>query len=86
MKALFKLRGMKLLNSVEMVAAGLMGITLFFLFLCYPHGNNILKNRWFWEKIFVVLSWMIGLQITVLTFVLSIYLPAIIKDINNYRD
>ena len=69
--------------NIALLVANLFGIFLFFGFLFYHHGKNIVNNEWYWDHIFTVLWALLAMLVTALTFVLSIYLPPTIKELKD---
>jgi hypothetical protein len=60
-------------------------ISLFGYFIYYPLGSFNANSNWFFEKrFFDIFSWVVGIQITSLIFVLSVYLPKIQKEVNKF--
>lgn len=66
-----------------LLAANFFGASLFFGFLFYHHGKNIVNNDWYWNHVFTVLWPLLAILVTALTFVLSIYLPPILKELKD---
>lgn len=69
--------------NIALLAANLLGVILFFGLLFYPHSKDAVNNDWFWNHIFTVLWALLAILVTALTFVLSIYLPLILKELKD---
>lgn len=69
--------------NIALLAANVLGVISFFGFLFYPHGKDVVNNDWFWNHVFTVLWGLLAILVTALTFVLSIYLPPILKELKD---
>lgn len=69
--------------NIALLVANIMGVILLFGFLFYPHSKDAVNNDWFWNHVFTVLWGLLAILVTALTFVLSIYLPPILKELKD---
>lgn len=69
--------------NTMLLIVNFVGALLFLGFMLYPHGNKDVNNDWYWNHIFTVLWPLLAILVTALTFVLSIYLSPILKELND---
>ena len=83
---------LKLINlskfNIALLVSNILSLSLFMLFGLFTHGKNVVSNDcvsndWFWNHIFTVLWALLAILVTALTFVLSIYLPPILKELKD---
>lgn len=80
---LFMLRFGGVYKSASFYFTAFFGIIIFFSFMSFEHSDKVVDNAIFWNKIIPLFSMVLGIQFTVITFVLSIYFPPIIKDLKD---
>ncbi len=69
--------------NIALLIANVLSVILFCGFLFYHHGKDTVNNDWYWNHVFTILWGLLAVLVTALTFVLSIYLPPIIKELKD---